>query len=103
MGRWCELEQRGHPSAVTHRKWKVQPSQVPSGHLLGRGKKERVHVVVTLQSGEYSPSESTDPPGSGYRDSGIPKVDHPKELSTHDSRRPWGSPNLPRGLLCFTA
>lgn len=39
MGRWWELEQRGHPSAVTHRKWKVQPSQVPSGHLLGRDKK----------------------------------------------------------------
>lgn len=40
MGRWWELEQRGHPSAVTQRKWKVQPSQVPSGHLLGRDKKK---------------------------------------------------------------
>lgn len=39
MGRWWKLEQRGHPSAVTHRKWKVHPSQVPSGHLLGRDKK----------------------------------------------------------------
>lgn len=35
MARKWPAEQRGQPSAVAHSRWKVQPSQVPSGHLLG--------------------------------------------------------------------
>lgn len=35
MARKWLAEQRGQPSAVAHSRWKVQPSQVPSGHLLG--------------------------------------------------------------------
>lgn len=92
MGRWWELEQRGHPSAVTHRKWKVQPSQVPSGHLLGRGKKEGAHVVVTLQSGEDRPPQGQDTMAAVF-----PKWSTPKNylpMTAGDLGAPQTSPGV---------